>query len=97
MRPGKPDPAIARKLLATAIAAFFTPLVFALPVAPTVANGNASFVQNGNALTVTNSNGAIINWSSFSIGGNEAVRFIQTSSASSVLNRVLGSDPSLLL
>lgn len=97
MRPGKPDTTIARKLLATAISTLFAPLVFALPLAPTVTNGNASFVQNGNLLTVTNSNGTIINWKAFSIDGDETVRFVQTSSSSSVLNRVLGGDPSRLL
>jgi filamentous hemagglutinin family protein len=97
MRYGKIHHPIVRTLIATAISACFSPLVFALPVAPNVSNGNASFVQNGNTLTVTNSNRAIINWNSFSIGGNENVRFVQPSSTSSVLNRVTGSDPSVLL
>ena len=97
MRYGKINHPIVRTLIATAISACFAPLVFALPVTPTVTNGNASFVQSGNTLTVTNSNRAIINWNSFSIGGNENVRFIQPSSTSSVLNRVTGSDPSVLL
>ncbi|HEX5804175.1 MAG TPA: filamentous hemagglutinin N-terminal domain-containing protein, partial [Azospira sp.] len=60
-------------------------------------NGTASFSQTGNALAVTNSSGAIINWNTFSIGGNESVRFIQPSASSSVMNRVLAADPSLLL
>lgn len=97
MRHGKIKHAIARTLIATAVSACFVPMVFALPVAPNVTNGNASFVQNGNTLTVTNSNRAIINWNSFSISGNENVRFVQSSSTSSVLNRVLGSNPSVLL
>ena len=48
-------------------------------------------------LSVTNSPGAIINWQQFSIGANEATRFIQQSAASSVLNRVVGVDPSSIL
>ena len=97
MRHGKIKHVIARTLIATAVSACFSPLVFALPVAPNVASGTASFAQSGNTLTVTNSNRAIINWNSFSISGNENVRFVQSSSTSSVLNRVLGSNPSVLL
>jgi len=69
----------------------------AIPTAPQVARGAASFSQAGSALTVTNSNGAIINWNTFSIGAGESTRFIQPSSASSVLNRVLANDPSVIL
>lgn len=97
MKHGKRNYSIARTLIATAVSACFAPLVFALPVDPTVASGSATFVQNGNVLTVTNSNQAIINWRSFSSGSDETIRFIQPSASSSVLNRVLGSDPSLLL
>ena len=60
-------------------------------------NGSASFNQAGNLLTVTNTNGTIINWNSFSIGANETTRFNQASASSSVLNRVLANDPSVLL
>src|SRR5262249_46909546 len=48
-------------------------------------------------LNVTNSPGAIINWQGFSIGAGETTRFIQQNAASSVLNRVVGPDPSVLL
>src|SRR5262249_13798210 len=51
----------------------------------------------GNVLTVTNTPGAVINWQGFSIGANELTKFIQQSAASSVLNRVVGVDPSLIL
>ncbi len=53
--------------------------------------------RQGNLLSITNSPGAIINWRAFSIGSNEITRFIQQSSASSVLNRVVGADPSVIL
>ncbi|MDP3192060.1 filamentous hemagglutinin N-terminal domain-containing protein [Rhodoferax sp.] len=69
----------------------------ALPVAPTVAHGSASFSQSGSTLTVTNTPNAIINWGSFSIGQNELTQFIQQSSASAVLNRVTGQSPSQIL
>jgi len=80
--------------LAAAVATCFTVNAHALPTAPTVTNGTASFQQTTNSLTVTNSSGAIIHWGSFSIGAGEATRFIQPSASSSVLNRVLGGDPS---
>ncbi|HEY7533738.1 MAG TPA: filamentous hemagglutinin N-terminal domain-containing protein, partial [Nitrospiraceae bacterium] len=40
---------------------------------------------------------AIINWNSFSIAANEAVRFYQPSIYSIALNRVIGLDPSVIL
>ena len=64
---------------------------------PTVVEGQASFSALGSSLNVTNSPGAIINWQGFSIGAGETTRFIQQNAASSILNRVLGSDPSVIL
>jgi len=85
------------RLGAAAVAACFLTLpALGNPVNPTVVNGSATFSQAGNVLTVTNSNGAIINWDKFSIGAGETTRFIQASASSSVLNRVLASDPSLI-
>ena len=93
--PGPTSPA-RPKLLALAVATCFTSGSYALPTDPTVAAGNATFNQVGKVLNVTNSNGAIINWNTFSIGAGETTRFIQTSASSSVLNRVLSNDPSLI-
>ncbi len=70
------------------------PAAFANPVGPQVVGGRADFAQSGSALTVTNTPGAIINWQGFSIGSGEVTRFVQQSAQSSVLNRVLGPDPS---
>jgi filamentous hemagglutinin family protein len=70
---------------------------YANPLDPTVISGQASFQQQGATLTVTNSPNAIINWQAFSIGASETTRFVQQSSASSVLNRVTGIDPSIIL
>ena len=67
------------------------------PLNPQVMSGQASFASAGNVMTVTNTPGAIINWSSFSIGKSETTRFVQQSAASSVLNRVTGVDPSSIL
>src|SRR5689334_1331079 len=67
--------------------------------------GTVSIQPSGNLLQVTNSPNAIINWQSFSINANEITRFVQQSSASAVLNRVVGTkshgvttiDPSIIL
>ena len=71
--------------------------VQANPVAPEVVAGAASFQANGSALNVVSSTNAIINWQRFSIDPGEITRFIQPSQDSTVLNRVLGGDPSQLL
>jgi filamentous hemagglutinin family protein len=57
-----------------------------------VSSGSASFANSGNTLTITNSANAIINWQNFSIGVNEITRFLQSSSSSAVLNRVVGAN-----
>jgi len=86
------------RLMAVAVASCFAVEgLLANPVTPTVVSGSASFSQAGNQLTITNSAGAIINWQGFSIGAGEITRFIQPSSSSTVLNRVVGPDPSLIL
>ena len=87
-----------RSAVALAVATCFSAgPVWANPTKPVVVNGAASFAQNGNLFTVTNSPNAIINWGSFSIGANEITRFVQQNSASAVLNRVTGQDPSSIL
>ena len=71
---------------------------WANPNGANVVHGQVSFSRpNAATLNVTNSPGAIINWQQFSIGVNETTRFIQQSSSSSVLNRVIGQNPSQLL
>ena len=89
-------PKAIRLSVAVAAACFVNAPALSVPINPVVVNGTAAFSQAGNVLNVTNSNGAIINWQSFSIGANATTRFIQTSASSSVLNRVLSSDPSLI-
>lgn len=59
--------------------------------------GQASFSTQGSSLNIRNIPGTIINWQGFSIGASETTRFIQQSAASSVLNRVIGPDPSVIL
>jgi len=62
-----------------------------MPVNAVVVSGSVSLTASG-VLAVTSSNGAIINWDKFSIQPGEATLFLQASTSSAVLNRVLG-DP----
>ena len=65
------------------------------PEGPQVVNGSATFSQpNANTLNVTNSRNAIINWQSFNIGKGQTTNFIQPSSSSAVMNRVISNNPS---
>jgi filamentous hemagglutinin family protein len=69
------------------------------PQGGVVVAGSATIAQPSTALLQVQqfSQNAVINWQGFSIGGGEAVRFLQPSSTASVLNRVVGSDPSRIL
>ena len=86
-----------RLIVASISACFASTPAWANPTGPQMVNGAASFNQAGKLLSVTNTNGAIINWNSFSIAKGETTRFYQASAASSVLNRVVANDPSVLL
>ena len=78
-----------------AMAAPPVPAPTQLPTQGQVAAGLASIVQNANTLTVNQaSNRAIINWSSFNVGSQATVNFVQPSPSSVALNRVLQADPS---
>ena len=84
--------------VAAALSAAYGGAVHALPTGPQVAAGAAQFANPAaHALQVTNTPGAIINWQSFSIAPNELVRFVQQNAASSVLNRVTGTQMSEIL
>lgn len=86
------------RLVALAVAACFASHpALALPTAPQVAAGAATFNQTGNQLTIGNTPGTIINWNAFSIDALESVRFDQQHSLSAVLNRVTGGDVSRIL
>lgn len=68
-----------------------------LPTGGTVVAGNAAISQSGSAMTINQStNKAVIDWQSFSVGQNNSVTFIQPTATSVALNRVLGSDVSLI-
>ncbi|MFC7514881.1 filamentous hemagglutinin N-terminal domain-containing protein [Herbaspirillum sp. GCM10030257] len=86
-----------QRLLPLMVAGCFIPAAVANPLGPQVVNGNASFSSQGNILSITNTPGAIINWQAFSINPGEVTRFIQQNPHSSVLNRIVGQDPSQIL
>ena len=68
-----------------------------LPTNPIVTSGSANISQTSNKLTVNqNTDKLITNWSSFNIGKDATVQFIQPNSTSSALNRVTSSDPSYI-
>jgi filamentous hemagglutinin family protein len=85
----------ALKALAVSLMMTFGANVFALPVDGVVTAGGASFSSTASSTTITQTTSNVaINWQSFSIGAGETVQFIQPSSSSVALNRVLGADPS---
>jgi filamentous hemagglutinin family protein len=87
-----------RKLLiAAVVSCFSSEVAWANPTGASVARGSASISTSGSTMTVTNTPKAIINWASFGIAAGETVKFVQQSARSSVLNRVIGSDPSNIL
>ncbi len=86
-----------RKLVPLLVAACCAPSLGAAPATPQVVAGVATFNQQGNVFSITNTPGTIIHWNSFSVGEGEVTRFIQQSSASAVLNRITGQDPSKIL
>ena len=70
----------------------FTPiLALANPTGGHVAAGSATIGTNGNTTTIKqSSSAAIINWQQFNIGAGQYVQFLQPSSSSVILNRVVG-------
>ncbi|MBP6785031.1 MAG: filamentous hemagglutinin N-terminal domain-containing protein, partial [Verrucomicrobiales bacterium] len=60
-----------------------------------VAAGVAGITSQGSTLTITQgSDRAIINWQDFSIAAGQTTQFLQPSSTSAMLNRVMGGNPS---
>ena len=72
--------------------------LWANPTGGVVANGSASVTGQGtSSLIITQgSDKAIINWQTFSIGSGELTKFVQPSSSSAALNRVLGGQTSII-
>lgn len=69
--------------------------VQAAPAGGQVTAGQGSIVQNGANTTITQmSDKLAVNWQSFNIGQQEKVQFIQPTSQSVALNRVVGNSAS---
>ena len=69
----------------------------ALPSGANVTAGSGTIVQDGAVMTVNQTTGKMaIDWQSFSIGQGNSVSFVQPSASSVALNRVLGSDVSII-
>ena len=68
-----------------------------LPTGGQIVGGNASIATQGKTMTVTQTSDRMAaDWQSFSIGKDHSVNFVQPSSTSVALNRVLGSDVSVI-
>lgn len=87
-------------LTAVLAGAFLVPTMgrtFANPQGGQVVAGAASINTVPGTVTVTQqTHAAVINWQSFSINSGEQTKFIQPSSSSAVLNRVLGGQTSFI-
>ncbi len=72
--------------------------VHAQPNGAVVSAGGASIGGTpGNMLITQTTQNVAINWQSFGIKAGESVRFVQPTSSSVALNRVVGADPSNIL
>ncbi len=69
-----------------------------LPTGGKIVAGDGNIAQNGNSMTVTQGSDKLITyWSSFNIGRDNTVNFVQPSSSAVALNRVTGSDASQIM
>ncbi|XOB62033.1 YDG domain-containing protein [Campylobacterota bacterium DY0563] len=72
-------------------------LCFAAPSAGVVTSGTASINQSGNTTNINQSTSkASINWNKFNIASHETVNFNQPNVNSITLNRVIGSERSII-
>ena len=84
-------------LLAGLLAAPAATLAGALPEGGTITAGSGSIATAGNTMTITQQSGRMAaDWTSFSIGRDNTVNFIQPSASAAALNRVTGAEASLI-
>ncbi|MGV8834444.1 MAG: filamentous hemagglutinin N-terminal domain-containing protein, partial [Devosia sp.] len=68
-----------------------------LPTGGQVVAGSGSITHSGKTLTVTQTSGKLAaDWQSFNIGAGHTVNFVQPSASAVALNRVLGSNVSVI-
>ena len=68
-----------------------------LPTGGNVVAGSGTIAASGNAMTIQQSTSKLaVDWQSFSIGPGKTVEFVQPSSSAVALNRVLGTDVSVI-
>jgi filamentous hemagglutinin family protein len=85
----------ALRALALSVMLSFAATGYAGPTGGVVAAGGATIAGSGVRTTITQSTPNVaINWQSFGIAAGETVQFVQPTSSSVALNRVLGADPS---
>jgi len=69
----------------------------ALPTGGNVVAGSGSISQSGTSMTINQSTAKMaIDWQSFSVGQGNTVNFVQPNASAVALNRVLGSDVSVI-
>ena len=98
---GKTRNRLKRKAVSVAIAAIWlwglAGPAFSAPQGGSVVSGKADIIQSGTVTNVNQStNAAAINWTSFSVKANERVNFNQPNALSITLNRVTGSEQSII-
>ncbi len=70
----------------------------AMPSGGAVVGGSADIAVSGASVTINQTSAnAVINWQGFDVGGGESVTFVQPTTASVALNRVMGADPTTIL
>ena len=91
--------ALRMKLITAAVSScFVSATALANPTGMAVVQGTVSTdTSMPGQLLITNSPNSIIHWNGFSIDPGELTRFIQQSSSSAVLNRVVTNNPSEIL
>jgi len=68
-----------------------------LPTGGNIVAGSGAISQSGSTMTINQSTAKMaVNWDSFSVGQGNTVNFVQPSASAVALNRVLGSDVSVI-
>jgi filamentous hemagglutinin family protein len=97
-RTGLGSPGLTAGTCASLSVLMFVRAALAGPTGGQVTTGVGSILQNGNNTAINQqSQNLTINWTDFSIGANETVRFNQPNSSAIALNRVLGQNASTIL